>query len=248
MYCARPFKSRFLAIACVVLAAQSVADETSWYPRTLENENGSVTIHAPQVDSWREFQVLTARLAFQVSRSGSDEMWYGTMRFSARTDTDLEAREVLLHTVQIQELAIDGLDNSSEEYALIRDAFASASRKVPLDLVLAYLPKDLALDNETGLGSEPPRIFYTDSTAILLNVDGEPRFLPIEETELVFVLNTPWDLLHDAESGALYLCYESAWLTNTELEGEWLWANALPAEFELLPPGSNWGPYSRVPA
>ena len=228
------------ATAFIASARLACADVGNWYPRTIETEKGTAIIHAPQVDSWKDFETVSAWLAFQVSRVGATDSWYGSVRFTAQTDTDIQAREVLLHDFEITELEIDGLDPTSEEYALIADAFTSTSRTIPLDLVLAHLPGDIPLDASEDLNGDTPTIYYSDSPAILLFIDGEPRFLPIEETELVFVLNTPWDLLHDAESGALYLCHQGTWLTNTLLEGDWAWATTLPADFANLPDGRNW--------
>ena len=233
----RPFYGTLLLL---LLAAPAFADDTPWYPRTLESENGSAVIYAPQIEAWEDFETIKARVAFSVSQTRSEKSWYGTMLFTAQTDTDIRAREVLLHDVEILELAIEGLDESSAEYGLIRDGFTSMSRKVPLDLVIAYLPKDIPLDSSNALNSKPPTIFVSETPAILLFVDGEPRFLPVEGTSLQFVLNTPWDLLREGEDGPLYLCHDDAWLTAGELDADWQWAKSLSKGFEQLPAGANW--------
>ena len=62
------------------------------------------------------------------------------------TDTDLAEREVLLHDLEIVSASTSRtLTEDSVEYGLIRDGFVAMSRKVPLDLVLAYLPHDVEL-------------------------------------------------------------------------------------------------------
>ena len=242
MYRARPLISGALhaTLLGLMLATPALSDDGPWYPRTLDSVNGSAVIHAPQIEAWEHFETITARVAFSVSQTGSGQTWYGAMRFTAQTDTDIQAREVLLHDLEILELAIEGLDESSEEYGLIRDGFTSMSRKVPLDLVIAYLPSDIPIDDDDSLGSEPPTIFVSESPAILLFVDGDPLFLPVEGTNLQFLLNTPWDLLRDGEDGPLYLCHEDAWLTAGALDGEWRWAQSLSTDFEKLPAGQNW--------
>ncbi len=226
-------------IAMSVGSANDI-DVESWYPRTVTGDKGTIIMYAPQVDSWRNFETIGAWVAFRVTRAGSKDSYYGSMRFEAATDTDIAAREVLLHSVAVQELTIDGLGENSEEYLLIKEALESKSRTVPLDLVLAYLPNGLELNSVDGLNAEPPRIFVSESPAILLFVDGEPRFLPIEETELQFVLNTTWDVLRDGEEGALYLCHDDYWLTSNALDGEWVWAKKLPKAFGKIPESANW--------
>lgn len=232
-------------LLCIFFFAVSavIADEIdveSWYPRTVTGEKGTIIMYAPQIDSWKNFETLGAWVAFRITRTGSNESYYGSMRFAARTDTDIEAREVLLHKVAVQELSIDGLSETSDEYLLIKDVFESKSRTVPLDLVLAYLPQGVELASVDGLNPEPPGIFVSETPAILLFVDGEPRFLPVEGTDLQFVLNTSWDVLRDGEAGALYLCHDKHWLTSAALDGEWVWAKKLPKAFGKIPESPNW--------
>ena len=224
----------------LLAGAVAAAEGESWYPRTVTSENGSAIIYAPQIDGWEDFETITAWSAFNISRVESDDSYYGSLKYHAQTDTDTAAREVLFHDFEILELTIDVLTEDSDEYGLIHDGFTAMSRKVPLDLVLAYLPNNVPLTSTEGLNTEPPTIFVAESPAILLFVDGDPRFLPVEGTDLQFVLNTTWDVLRDGENGPLYLCYEDAWLTAKSLDGEWSWARKLPKDFAKIPNEPNW--------
>ena len=54
---------------------------------------------------------------------------------------------------------------------------------------------------------------------------GEPQFKPVatNRTELLFALNTNWDVLYDAASGQYYLRNGEGWLTTKEvLKGPWI--------------------------
>ena len=221
-------------------AAQEESGEQSWYPRTVTGESGAAVIYAPQIDSWRGFEVISARAAFRVSANDSAETYFGALEFKAQTDTDIGAREVLLHDFEIVDLSIENLPENSVEFGLVHDAFVAMSRKVPLDLILAYLPHDIELESSEGLNTTPPKIFVSETPAILLFVDGDPRYLPIEYTDLHFVLNTTWDIVRDGENGPNYLCYAGNWLTSQQLDGDWQWATALPSEMQILPTDSNW--------
>jgi hypothetical protein len=219
---------------------QTGSGEESWYPRTLTSERGAAVIYAPQIDAWQDFDTITAWVAFRISREGSDDSYYGSLKFDARTDTDIRNREVLLHDVDVIELTIEGLEQDSEEFGLIRDGFTAMSRKVPLDLVFAYLPHSVPLASAEGLNPESPTIFVSETPAILLFVDGEPRFLPLEGTGLQFILNTTWDVLRDGGDGPLFLCHGERWLTAGALDGEWDWAAAVPGDFTAIPHNANW--------
>ena len=223
------------------LPAQENAADDSWYPRTLTSDTGSAIVHAPQIEAWNDFETLTAWVAFEVTLADDDRAYVGSLRFDAVTDTDIAAREVLIHDISLDTLTIDGLDESSAEYALIRDGFTAMSRRVPLDLVLEHLPDNMPVEGSTGLGAEPPTIFVTEQPAILVTVDTEPVILPVEGTSLEFVLNTPWDLLRDGEEGPYLLCLDGMWLTAPALDADhWAWSRSLPADFARLPSTDNW--------
>jgi hypothetical protein len=238
---AEPDVSRAPAVApSPQVVPASVVDIASWYPRTITGPNGTGVIHAPQIERWDGFDRLVGWTAFEITRTGSDRSYFGSLKFAASTDTDIAAREVLLHDVEVLDLTIDRLDEQAEEYALVREAFTAMSRKVPLDLVLAYLPHAIPLDDAGGLNTAPPRLFVAEGPALLLFVDGEPRFLPVEGTKLYFVLNTPWDILRDGQEGDVFLCHQGRWLRARSLDGPWDWARRLPSDVKSLPASADW--------
>ena len=240
MYLTSRLAAAISLLAGLTLGAGALAEDESWYPRTVTSDKGSAVIYAPQIEAWENFETIRSWVAFSITRTGSTESWYGTMRFTARTDTDIAAREVLMYVFEILEMTIEGLDEDSDEYALLHDGFTAMSRKVPLDLVLAYLPHQVPVATVEGLNPDPPKIFVSESPAILLSVDGEPRFLPVEHTDLQFLLNTQWDLLRVGTSGPLFLCHDDSWLSAGALDGAWEWSESLPPDLGNLPADSNW--------
>ena len=58
MYPACHLGLRLLATVALLLpiTLPAFADDAPWYPRTLESENGSAIIYAPQIDSWARFR------------------------------------------------------------------------------------------------------------------------------------------------------------------------------------------------
>jgi hypothetical protein len=238
--------TRLVALLCLLFVAGHAvlaADEEfsdSWYPRTVTSDKGTVVIHAPQIDSWDGFETLSAWIAFSINLAGSDNTYHGSISFDAETDSDLQAREVLLHDFTINALTISGLGEDSEEVRLVREAFTSRSRTVPLDLVLEYLPTGLQIASSGGLSVEPPLIFASTEPALLLSVDGEPVFVPVDDGELRFVINTNWDVLRVGDEGPLYFCSNGSWLTAGGVDGAWEWAQTLPAQFEAIPDTPNW--------
>jgi len=243
--------STILALGCLLsFGSSSAADATdaddslsaveSWYPRVVTSDKGTAVIYAPQVETWIDFDVVTAWVAFQIIRSGSEDTYYGSLHFDAATETDVQSREVLLHDIKIRELTIEGLTAESEEYRLIHEAFSTISRTVPLDLVLEYLPRDMPITSATGLNTNPPRIFASTEPALLLSTEAEPMFVPVGVDDLQFVINTNWDVLRVGDEGALFFCYDNSWLTASQFDGSWVWAESLPESFQNIPDDPNW--------
>jgi len=229
-----------VADAAIENPATDQAPPEAWYPRTLRSVKGTAVIYAPQIDAWTDFETIDAWVAFQITRSGSEDTYYGSIKFAAKTNTDVGAREVLLHDVVIHELTIEGLDEESDEYKLVHEAFTANSRTVPLDLVLEYLPEEMDIASAEGLNKEPPTIFTSTGPALLLSVETEPVFVPVDDGELQFVINTRWDVLRVGDDGPLYICYQDAWLTAPGFADSWQWAHSLPGQFGEIPDDPNW--------
>ncbi len=45
-----------------------------------------------------------------------------------------------------------------------------------------------------GVKSDPPTIFYSTTPAVLVNIDGDAIWSPIQSNDLKYVVNTNWDL------------------------------------------------------
>jgi hypothetical protein len=52
---------------------------------------------------------------------------------------------------------------------------------------------------------DPPKIFSSTTPAILVMFMGEPQFKPVEtnRTDLLFALNTNWDVLYDTPASVI---------------------------------------------
>src|SRR5207249_1318904 len=94
--------------------------------------------------------------------------------------------------------------------------------------------------NVEGVKADPPKIFFSQTSALLVNLDGKATWSPIKDNDLKYAVNTNWDLfLHDP-SKTHYLRYETSWLQATDLAGPWTLAAALPPSFSKLPADDNW--------
>ena len=57
--------------------------------------------------------------------------------------------------------------------------------------------------NVEGVKADPPTIFFSQTPAVLVNIDGEPVWTPIPENDLKSAVNTNWDLFEHAPTKTL---------------------------------------------
>ena len=94
--------------------------------------------------------------------------------------------------------------------------------------------------NVEGVKADPPAIFYSTTPALLVNLDGEAVWSPIEKNDLRFAVNTNWDLFEHKPSNTFYLRHGNSWLSAPAINGPWKAAGKLPGSFTSLPADANW--------
>ncbi|HEV8502411.1 MAG TPA: carbohydrate-binding family V/XII [Casimicrobiaceae bacterium] len=85
-----------------------------------------------------------------------------------------------------------------------------------------------------------PTIDVSQGAAELVVFDGQPDFVPVVGTQLLWASNTTSDVLIDIASNRYYLLLAGRWFTSAALSGPWTFvaSNALPADFARIPPHS----------
>jgi hypothetical protein len=216
----------------------------SGWPRLYTIDGNEIMLQQPQIDEWRNYSTLFARLAVTVKLKGSQETIAGIVELKAATVTDHDARLVTMYRPEITTVRFPEVP--PEMTAELENAVRSVSpardiTEISLDRVLAYVEQSQAQDEGVAVNLEPPPIFYSDSEAILISFLGPPRFSPIEGTGLEFGLNTNWDVIRDPATGRAYLLYIGSWLTTDDLlQGSWGPAGALPGDMKKLPKDEAW--------
>ncbi|MHB8876254.1 MAG: hypothetical protein ACYC8T_21390, partial [Myxococcaceae bacterium] len=109
------------------------------------------------------------------------------------------------------------------------------------DRVMAGLERSQIIPkNIDGVKADPPAIFFSKGPALLVNIDGEPIWSPIQENDLKFAVNTNWDLFQHEPTKTFYLRHEKSWLKAAEVKGPWTAAGKLPGSFQKLPGKDDW--------
>ncbi len=222
-------------------AAQS--GDPGW-PRVFKSGGKQLTVYQPQVDYWHGYTNLHFRCAIAVKGVSKQEK-FGVAEIAAVTAVDQAARTVVV-TPTARDLRFP--NTSDSEAAALRRAVDELrppghAITISLDRVLAYLNvAEQRTQHPVEVNLDPPQIFYSRQPAILVIFLGEPQFKPVEtnRTDLLFALNTNWDLFYDTASQRYYLLNQDQWLTAPDVKGPWTATQNLPTSLFSLPANDNW--------
>ncbi len=226
------------------MAADEAAVEDPGWPREFSADGRKLTIYQPQVDDWKDHSSMHVRCAVLVE-GVLKEGKFGVVEIEAATLVDQASRSVKLFATT-REMRFAGVSEADEK--LLREAVDLLSPpqrlvSVSLDRVLACLdPATAAQQKAVAVNLNPPKIFHSDKPAVLVVFLGKPDFQPVvaNKPELMFAVNTNWDVFFEPASKSYFLLNEDHWLTGTSAEGPWTLASKLPDALKNLPEDDNW--------
>ena len=221
-------------------AAASATGDPGW-PRHYQKEDDSLTVYQPQVTSWEKYRELKGRAAFEVAPTDAPKA-IGVVTFTAKTAADTAAHTVVVKKISIDEVrfaSITDEDVEKKSKKAVEKLFPKEGTTVSLDRIVANLERTTAPVPKIDVKNEPPTIFVVNQPAVLLFVDGDPVYAPIEGTGMKYVVNTNWDLFWNETTAHYYLLEDTVWRTSQKLEGEWVPVRTLPADMSKLPSGEN---------
>jgi uncharacterized protein DUF4136 len=94
--------------------------------------------------------------------------------------------------------------------------------------------RPLTLTQTSGLPDTLMRIVFSPTPALLVSIDGEPRYENVAGTSLQRVANTEALILRD-ESGIHYMRLGQAWMEAYDLIGSWSRAGSVPEGADIAP-------------
>jgi hypothetical protein len=225
-------------------ATDGAAGPDGGWPRGYSTPSGGhVLMYQPQVAGWAGQTHLVAYAAVAFTPSGADKAEMGTIRIEADTSVAVAERLVRFVNFQIAEASFPTLDKEKtrEVVTQIDNALPDDERVIGLDRVLAAVDRSqIVPKNVEGVKADPPEIFFSETPAVLVNIDGKAIWSPIKDNDLRYAVNTNWDLFQHEPSAGYYLRVESSWLRATDLRGPWASAASLPESFSKLPDDDNW--------
>jgi hypothetical protein len=236
-----------LAATVVWISPRSLAQTSSadpGWPRMFKKDNLQLTVYQPQVDTWKDYSQLHYRCAVSVKGVFKEER-FGIAEIDATTVVD-QAERVVAITPTKRELRFP--DTPDAEQEILRQAVEKIHPfgrviTVSLDRVLAYVdPAQQPQQHAVEVNLDPPKIFHSSSPAILVMFMGEPEFKPVGKgrSDLMFGVNTNWDIFYDSAEQRYYLLNDGSWLTSKDVKGPWTPALTLSKLLQTLPAEENW--------
>ena len=216
------------------VAGGQASGDRSW-PRQAVADGDTITVYQPQVEKW-DGTAIEARAAVSVESTISPQQRFGVAWFTGRTQIDKENRLVALDQVKVARVQFPSAPEKADEYAAtIRANLPRAVVTLSLDRLLANMTvteTESKAQKSEVLKNEPPRIFYSETPALLVLVDGKPVFRPIEGTKLRRAINTRALILLDEAGGKHYLRVLGRWAEASAIEGPWAMIKNPPAALE----------------
>ena len=217
-------------------SATQAGSESPWPYTVRLNAKDVLQVYPPQIDSWDGFKLQArAAVVMREGAAGSDaanntgnkesRATYGTVEIDARTLVDKGTRRVTLdqYAIRRAEFPSAGPEAQAWVTALQKDA-AGKQRVISLDRLEAQVQGVQVAERaaKLPLKNDAPALVFSRQPAILVSIDGAPRYVRADGTALERVLNTRVLLLRDA-AGRHYLHVFDGWMTADSLEGNATW-------------------------
>src|SRR5271167_101906 len=225
-----PATSLFVLLMVLLSAALSPAQDPGW-PRQITKPGGKLVLYQPQVDDWKDYKQVDARMAFTLTPTAG-KSHVGVVTVQLQSAVNVEDHTVFLSDPQITSVSFPSLDPATTaQMDQLMKTFLNpaATMTISLDRLAASVKKTKT-PPVADVQNNPPAIFISMRPAILLLVNGSPVTAPIANSNLQFIVNANWPLFAEQGSSAYYLFDGKGWMTCASLQGSWTPTNQLPPQ------------------
>ncbi|HVP58881.1 MAG TPA: hypothetical protein VMU02_12370, partial [bacterium] len=220
----------FLAlIAISVVAAAGFCQE---WPRDFTTPEAQITMYEPQVQSY-DGDNLTATAAVAIKTASMDSPVFGAVWIDARVSTDRETDTARLLDAQVTDARFP--DSAAASARTLRGILERELPQWDLALSLEALraSADAGRNDQAASGNlenSPPRIIFVTYPAVLVSIDGDPKLERAENSDLLYVVNTPFFIVFDRSTGKYFLKGGQYWYESREVTGGWRVTDDVPGD------------------
>jgi len=226
-----------LGFFCYATTAYSLEDSDNPWPHEIIIPEGRVVVYQPQPENLRGNQ-LTGRFAVSIELKKEEQPVFGAVWFAAQIRTDREVRTATLETISMTRVRIPAKDDAKEGKlkALLEREIPKWHLHISMDRLIASLDiEKQQIKASEGIRTESPEILFVPEPAVLISIDGEPRLKKENNSNVMRVINTPYTLLLDPDSGSYFLnASEKIWYKAKDLNGDWKLTGYVPKKIANL--------------
>ena len=225
-----------MSFACVAAAATTAPATSptpvppgSW-PRHVKLANALVVIYQPQINSWTDNK-LDFRSALAIKPNGAEREAFGFLFATARTNVDKATHRVTLDNMQITKSDFPTLPDHGAAYvAELQKKLGKGVRTISLDRLKQSPALPGTAAPAAAVQNNVPRVFFSQSPAILVPIDGAPVVQPIAGNAVFQrVINTRALMLQRVVEKDYFIHVFDGWLTATAIQGPWTQTFIAPA-------------------
>jgi len=190
------------------------------WPKSADVNGTQFTIYQPQLDTWDGYR-FEAHAAVSVLLPGYTDPIFGVIQVTASTLVDRRSRTVQFTDLKVEKTTFPSDPSGGVRYQPgFQSLLASRVSNIPHDRLEAALAIETAekRSRTVPVQNEPPQFVFSQKAAVLVAIDGEPLWRPVENTPLLRVLNTRALILKDP-AGRIYLRLFDGFLGAPSLSG-----------------------------
>jgi len=211
-----------LALIC---ALPSIAqDNEMGWPRILTTAEGKeITLYQPQLDALKG-NVIEGRMAIS-AKDDEGELIFGAVWLKANLAADYEQGIAAYENISVEQTKFPENVPESRIDDLKSFLVAGMTAWEPTvsiaDLKASMADMELSGGADSNLKHEAPLIFYRESDAVLVMIDGEPKFKEDDQERISYVVNTPFFIAKEKAGNVFYLKGGTFWYESDQIESGW---------------------------
>ena len=209
--------------------------ELKW-PKVIDAQDARITIYQPQLETFEDNR-LTSRFAASVQSPEMEEPVFGAVWIKAKMEILRDDRMAKLVSIESVKSRFRNAKPEEEKWFsnILKKEIPTWDIILSIDQIISGLEiEQQRLITERDLNNDPPKIIYVDYPATLVVVDGTPILKPIENTELMAVINTPFPMVFRKKDKTYYLIGKESWYRAKEVDGKWQKTTQPPEDIAAL--------------
>jgi hypothetical protein len=202
----------FLLLSVLSLYLLKGEGISNW-PQEVNAESGKIVIFQPEIESLSN-DTIECRSAIIFEAKGDTSPLFGAIWYKSRISTDRDERTVTLLDIHVLANKFPNLEEA--EVSRINKYIEKELPQWELTLSLDEILTSLKLGEQDSANSEKlkndsPDIIFSTIPAVLILVNGEPIYGKIDNTNLEYVVNSPFFIVRDSQSNLYYLKGGNQW-------------------------------------